>query len=65
LIFFGFFNIHELCGPLAQSVEHRPFKAVVGGSNPARLNVIPVLSPALSLLGYFSFEPIKVKVNPH
>ena len=24
-------------GPLAQSVEHRPFKAVVGGSNPARL----------------------------
>ena len=25
-------------GPLAQLVEHRPFKAVVGGSNPARLN---------------------------
>ena len=27
----------KVIGPLAQSVEHRPFKAVVGGSNPARL----------------------------
>ena len=25
------------CGPLAQLVEHRPFKAVVWGSNPQRL----------------------------
>ena len=25
------------CGPLAQVVEHRPFKAVVGGSSPPRL----------------------------
>ena len=28
----------EIRGPLAQLAEHRPFKAVVGGSNPARLN---------------------------
>jgi integrase len=43
LIFFVFFNIYkkvsllEILGPLAQLAEHRPFKAVVGGSNPARL----------------------------
>ena len=43
MIFFDFFNIYkkvpflEVLGPLAQLAEHRPFKAVVGGSNPARL----------------------------
>jgi hypothetical protein len=29
----------RVLGPLAQLAEHRPFKAVVGGSNPARLTL--------------------------
>ena len=38
--FFGILsNIIQFYGPLAQLAEHRPFKAVVGGSNPARLNL--------------------------
>ncbi len=30
-------------GPLAQLVEHRPFKAMVVGSNPTRLTSVPIV----------------------
>jgi hypothetical protein len=32
-------------GPVAQLVEHRTFNAVVAGSSPARLTIIPVVRP--------------------
>ena len=47
-------------GPLAQSVEHRPFKAVVGGSNPARLIKDTAYSVICVIYAISGVEKIKI-----
>ena len=42
-------------GPVAQSVEHRPFKAGVRGSSPRRITTFFVLN-STAMLSFFVFK---------
>ena len=47
-MYIAFHSLKMMCDLVAQSVEHRPFKSVVQGSNPCRVTIFFVsLFPVL------------------